>query len=255
MYSSGLIKVWHAKENLRNQILFLERTKNFNLTLHYRYEVFIFLLVLLTFIFYGYYLRMKRRGYRVLYLFVLIPFLTLVLVLSLSAYLKFRDYYNQVNNIRVQKSIEIKQVLNDMQTKKPLDICVILRALIERIKDNPEEPNIKKDKQYVLEIIMPLNHHPDERVRMLSIDLLGRLNDENYLKAICQQNWSQESSYLVRSRLVRTFGAMQNEDGDKALLAIKEYEKHPYVFYELRDYCLQRQIWLEPKSLTEGVNE
>lgn len=241
--SKELIKVWHNQETYCSFILFIERTKNFTISIHKRLPVIFFLILLGLIIVCGYYRRLPKVIHKRLFL----GFLTFViLVIGIGGYCKFliyQGFVGQVNYFRYAPKDRVEKIFELTENPDVLKKVIALRSLTERIIAQKDVDYYKNNLPIISEKLKILMAHEDERVRMWCLELISNLKDESLINYVASLNWQQENSYLVRTRVVRVLGAMQNENTDSALRQIVKFESHPYAFTELRDVCIERGFW------------
>ena len=247
--SKELIKVWHSKENYRTFILFIERSKNFTISLHKRPSIIIFFLLLGFVVVSGFYYRFKQIH---LHRYFLGAMATLLLLTLLTGYYKEKTYQGFVNNVYTDRNPKLKTLEDIMVALEESDILVkvaCLRSITERLIDGKEESYLKKNAGLISDKMKVLLSHEDERVRMWSIAVMANLKDENLINFLAQKNWDSEDSYLVRTRVVRALAAFQNQNTNEALIKLAKFEQHPYVYTELRSLCIERDIWAKGEPI------
>lgn len=247
--STELIKVWRFNERYRTFLVMIERTKNFTVTIHKRWTVIIFFSLFALMVLNGYYQRIKRSRFSK----TLIPIFGFVIVFLCSfMFISIQTYQDFTRSVLQFKNKELKdlnEVLILIDSKEPLAVVIGLRSLTERLISNTEEAFFQNHTELLTEKLKLLTKHSDERVRMWSLTVISKLKNESLINWVAQEDWSKESDYLVRTRVVRVLATLSNNETDKALLQMKSYEKHPYVFGELRVICLERNLWSQGESV------
>lgn len=243
--STELIKIWRFNEQYRTFLVMIERTKNFTVTVHKRWTVILFFGLISIMALNGYYQRIKRNNSGKKFL----PLMGIVLfILSTCMFISIKKYQDFTRSVFQFKNKELKtsnEVLALLDNKESLTIIIGLRSLTERLISNLEEVSIQNNNELLTEKLKLLARHSDNRVRMWSLTVISKLKNESLINWVAQEDWSKEPDYLVRTRVVRVLAALSNKDTDNALIQMKKYEKHPYAIGELREICLERNLWLQ----------
>lgn len=243
--SAELIKVWHLRDKYRSYLLFVERTRNFTITFYKRIG-FLFLFLLMVFLVtYGYYRRIEKRKYKNLFAFTIALSVFLVSIFSYSKISAYQGYIQKAFYARNDPKVNTLDVINSMDETEVLTKVAALRTLTERFIDFPNDENFTKHKELITEKVLTAMQHEDERVRMWSLAFIANFKDESLVNFIASKSWNTEKSYLVRTRVVRVLGCLENANTNQALLQLAKMEKHPYVVSHLKKICVARELWAQ----------
>lgn len=243
--SAELIKIWHLRDKYRSFFLFVERTRNYTISFYKRIGFLILLLLVSLLILYGYYRRVKDTKFKrtLVVLTVFLVFSAIVFMNSkISAY---QDYLQKAFYVRHNPKVSTLEVINKIDNIDVLTKVAALRTLTERFIDLPKDENFIRYKELITEKVLTSLFHEDERVRMWCLDFIAKFKDESLVNYIASKSWDKETSYLVRTRLVRVLGSIKNINTDQALLQISKHEKHPYVISHLKKIFVMRANWPE----------
>ena len=247
--SKELIKVWHSKEKYRTFLLFMERSKNLSISVHKRVSVILFFLILGVIIISGFYYRLKLFWQKRFFLGICATLFLLTAVFVCFNFLKYQEFVNDVYSERANPPKSLPEVLVALENQNVLKKVAALRSITERLIVHEDQEYFKQHMAAFAESMKIYIDDKDERVRMWSIAVITQLNEESLINFLASKQWEQEESYLVRTRVIRALATLENQNTNAALLQIAKFEKHPYVFTELREICLERKIWAKGESI------